>query len=150
MTEQVQQILAEFGRGIGLDGLALDANGYCCLGFDEVVVNIEWVPRSEQLMLYCHLGFAPAQAEAAWYRELLEANHFFRGTGGATLGVDPATQAVALVQPLALAALTPARLEAELQGFVDGAEAWVQRLRSPAALAVGGDFAMPMFQGLRA
>lgn len=150
MTEQVQQILAEFGRGIGLDSLALDANGYCCLGFDEVVVNIEWVPRSEQLMLYCHLGFVPAQADAAWYRELLEANHFFRGTGGATLGVDPATQSIAMVQPLALAILTPARLETELQGFVNGAEAWVQRLRLPTASAAEEGLAMPMFLGLRA
>ncbi|WP_185961354.1 type III secretion system chaperone [Telmatospirillum sp. J64-1] len=147
--EQAQQILAEFGRTIGLEELTFDAYGYCCLGFDNVLVNMELVPQAQQLMLYAHLGLAPQPASAELYESLLEANHFFRGTGGATIGVDPATRSIALVYALPLPSLTPVLLEAEIKGFVDIAESWMTRLDQPAGGTDTSEQQGPMFQGLR-
>lgn len=138
MTDQAQQVLADFGRGIGLEGVAFDDNGYCCLGFDGVIVNMELVPAARQLMLYAQLGFAPQPADVAFYERLLEANHFFRGTGGATIGVDPATRGIAMVYALPLDQLTPTLLEREVKGFVDIAESWMKRLDVPAGTATAG------------
>ncbi len=156
MAEQMQQILSDFGRSLGIDRLAFDTNGYCCLGFDEIVVNLELVPKAGQLMFYTQIGFAPRPATVEWCEALLAANHFFRGTGGTTLGMDPDSRSVVLVYALSLEGLSLTQFEAELQGFVDIAERWTRKLAQPGvpdlsgtqSAGFGGGFS-PIFDGMR-
>lgn len=132
LREAVASVLAAFGDGIGLDGLALDEAGIGTLFIDDVAVNLELDEGSGRLLLYAGLGI-PEGDPAAIHVELLEANLFWQGTGGATLALQPETGAVLLVQALPVAGLDAIGFETALQRFVDTAEAWEQRLQAPRA-----------------
>ena len=81
--EQVDLLLGEFGREIGLAGLALDEDGHAALAFDDVLVNFEVEEGDERLLLYAYLGEIRGDA-AASMRAMLEANLFWRGADGGT------------------------------------------------------------------
>lgn len=122
MHDHINRLLTDFGNALGLDGLALDESGYCCLSFDEVVVNIESVGESSLLLLYSSLGVLPEDAGREVYRRLLGANYFFHGTAGATIGLDAATGAVAITRVVDAAGMEVLDWEGVIKGFVDAAE----------------------------
>lgn len=122
MNDHINRLLTDFGNALGLEGLALDENGYCCLSFDDVVVNIESVGDSSLVLLYSSLGALPADAGPEVCRRLLEANYFFHGTGGATIGVDGPTGGVAITRVVDAAGMEVLDWEAVIKAFVDAAE----------------------------
>lgn len=122
MNDHINRLLTDFGNALGLDGLSLDENGYCCLSFDEVVVNIEAVGETSLVLLYSSLGALPADAGPEVCRRLLEANYFFHGTGGATIGVDGPTGGVAITRVVDAAGMEVLDWEAVIKAFVDAAE----------------------------
>ena len=86
----VSDIISDFGRIIGLKGLALDENNCCTLQFDHVVVNLEYLPDSEEFYFYSSVCAVPEheQTRLRTFTFLLESNCFFRCTSGGVLGVD--------------------------------------------------------------
>lgn len=122
MHDHINRLLTDFGNALGLDGLSLDESGYCCLSFDEVVVNIESVGESSLVLLYSSLGALPADAGPEVYRRLLDANYFFQGTGGATIGLDTGMGAVAITRVVEAAGMEVLDWEAAIKAFVDAAE----------------------------
>lgn len=122
MNDHINRLLTDFGNALGLEDLALDENGYCCLSFDDVVVNIESVGDSSLVLLYSSLGALPADAGPEVCRRLLEANYFFHGTGGATIGVDGPTGGVAITRVVDAAGMEVLDWEAVIKAFVDAAE----------------------------
>ncbi|WP_159911052.1 type III secretion system chaperone [Pantoea sp. 18069] len=122
MHDPINRLLADFGNALGLDGLSLDESGYCCLSFDQVVVNIESVGESSLVLLYSSLGALPADAGPEVCRRLLEANYFFQGTAGATIGLDTASGAVAITRVVDAAGMDTLDWEAAIKAFVDAAE----------------------------
>ncbi len=69
----------------------------------------------------------PYQTEK-FYPELLEANLLWAGTGGATLGVDPATLSVFMCYQEKMEGMEFLRFQELLKGFSDTALFWNQRL----------------------
>lgn len=125
--EQINLLLGEFGREIGLDGLTLDADGHAALAFDDVLVNLELEEDDDRLLFYAYLGGIRGDAPAAM-RAMLEANLFWRGADGGTLAMERATGGVVLELAVPAASLDRARLEAVLERFINTAEEWTQRL----------------------
>lgn len=125
--EQINLLLTEFGREIGLDGLALDEDGHAALAFDDVLVNFEIEEGGERLLLYAYLGEIRGDA-AASMRAMLEANLFWRGADGGTLAIERATGGVVLELAVPAASLDRSKLQATLERFINTAEDWTQRI----------------------
>lgn len=122
MHDHINRLLTDFGNALGLEGLSLDESGYCCLGFDEVLLNIESVGEGPLVLFYSSLGVLPEDAGSDIYRRLLEANYFFHDTGGATIGLDGASGSVAITRVVDTAGMEVLDLEAVIKAFVDAAE----------------------------
>ena len=122
------QILAQFGRTIGLDDLALDDEGYAALAIDnKLIVNLERDPNGERVLLYCAVG-EPAGTPLEAYAMLLEANYLNRGTGGATLGLAPGSDMIVLSLFVPLASLDLPRFTRTIETFLTAAEQWSARM----------------------
>ncbi len=135
MYGHINRLLTDFGNALGLDGLALDESGYCCLSFDEVLVNIEAVGESSLVLLYSSLGVLSEDAGREVYRRLLEANFFFEEKAG-TIGLDGATGAVVITQVIDAAGMEVLDWEAVIKAFVDAAESCAGLLQEPAGNAM--------------
>jgi len=122
MYEEINRLLADFGNCLGLKSLALDQNGYCCLAFDAIYVNIEAVGESAWVLLYSSLGKVAPDAGQDVYMRLLEANYFFQQTAGASLGLETGTGLAVMTQAVNLAYMEASDLEAVIKAFVDAAE----------------------------
>ena len=124
-------VLAELGNEIGLPELALDADGKCTLAFDNVVVNFELVGDQQLLLIHTCLGQAPESPSAALYAQLLEANHFFAATGGATIGLHSASRSIDMAMVRETQSLTYPCFTHALEGFVHVAEHWRSQILTP-------------------
>lgn len=120
-------IISEFGSAIGLSGLRLNEQNYCCLTIDSVYLNLEYDERNDQLMLYASLGM-PTGDRSAIYAELLHGNFFWHATAGATLSLERETGAIVLLDRLALERLDLPAFQSALERFVDTVEVWRVRL----------------------
>jgi len=41
IEERVNDVIGQFGKDVGIEGLCLDERGYCCLFFDDIGINLE-------------------------------------------------------------------------------------------------------------
>jgi Tir chaperone protein (CesT) family len=83
--------------------------------------------RGWHLADFTELGALPESDKLVLLEEMLEANVFFYGTGGATLGTLPGGKAL-LSQRGFVAALEAPEFQALLENFVSVAETWKSRL----------------------
>ena len=90
----LNNLLGEFGSSIGMPELELDEENRCNLMFDEVAVSFELSPDEASVYLYSYLGDVVSNDSKAAFAVLLDANCLFRGTMGATMGVDEAIVSV--------------------------------------------------------
>ena len=124
----LQQIIGDFGKTVGLDDLELDAEGYCCLVIDkDLVINIEFDEPEARLMLYSKVG-APSADRQAGLVAIMEANYLGRGTGGATLGLQPESGAIVLSRDVPITGMDLPGFSGALERFVNTAESWTRRL----------------------
>ena len=128
MSAHINDLLQQFTHSIGITDFALDAQGYACLQIDELRINLEHVEHTDTLLLYAVMGTLPPAPNAALYAQLLEANFFFNGTGGATLGLDKDAGMVVLTQALDCTGKTLEMFERCLDSFVNAAQQWSQTL----------------------
>lgn len=120
--------LSEFGSRLGLDDLKVDDQGAATLRVDDATeVNFLENPNGETVTAFVDLGpLAEEDDDPDVLRKMLEANCFWSGTGGATLGIDPETGSVVLAQQFPASSVTPELLEAVFQRFVEFAERGLQ------------------------
>lgn len=93
---EYKELIADFGKRLGLDHFEPDEEGLCELDTDEFTVTLQHVPEHDMVLttaLVCELGPDPS---AAFYRALLESNFMYQRTRGATLSVDAAANTVML------------------------------------------------------
>ena len=129
MTRLIDSLIPALGKHVGIPQLNLDDSGWCALFVDELVINIEYRDSSEQLFIYTPVGVLPAENREPLYRELLEANCFFRGTQGGCLSVDSGAGVVLLSFSWPVRALCEAELIQLIENVVNVAETWSKRLR---------------------
>jgi Tir chaperone protein (CesT) family len=114
-------LIAEFAQRAGLAELRLSAEGTAALVVNDILtVNIEHDDAGRRLYLYCALGEPPAEGREAYFGQLLEANLFGRQTGGASIGLDRANNAVLLTRTLDLDTADFPAFEAALEQLVHG------------------------------
>jgi hypothetical protein len=125
--DHVNRLLAHIASMTGLAGLALDEENRCGLKFDgNLGVEIELA--GGDLRLTAVVGSYPPELELAALRELASANLGWAGTGGATLAANIGRRLVALQLREAAEGIDAERFVRLLEGFVDTATAWGERL----------------------
>jgi hypothetical protein len=124
----LDSLLQSIGRLLGLPDLAWDEQHSCTLSFGDDV-HLTLYPDEEQadLTMYTLVGELPAQAPLAVWSELMAANLFGKGTGGATLGYEPDSQWVYLSRRLPAEGLTAQRWLGEMKAFVGACRQWQSR-----------------------
>ncbi|MBX9742120.1 MAG: type III secretion system chaperone [Chthoniobacterales bacterium] len=127
--EHFNDLLRDLGKSVGLPDLKPSSDGLCSLRFDDrVTIDLECSEERGALIFSSIVGtLLPYQASKV-YPELLEANLLWVGTGGATLGVDPATLSVFMCYQEKMEGMEFTRFQDLLKGFSDTALFWNKRL----------------------
>lgn len=126
ISDHAQQIIQEMGAAIGIPEMALDAEGFCSLSFDDRIdLGLQYNPNNDSLILFSDIGDIPVDRMTDVYRHMLRANRFWQGTGGATLSVDE-DNAAAIAQQEPCEGLTAVKLQGLIERFVDAAEEWAE------------------------
>ena len=127
-AEVMQDLFKEFGNEIGIPDLQPDEENRCNLMFDDVAVSFELSHNEDSIYIYSYLGDAPYENREEFYAKLLDANYTFKYTKGATLGMEYSSKRVLLIREYGLEAMRLANFESVVEGFVNLAEYWKQKM----------------------
>ena len=129
---RLDALLAAFGKETGATSLATEDNGVCILVFDgQLHINLLADPSTDHLVVWSNLGTLPAQSAEPVLRKLMQANLFWQGTEGATLGLMPASNDIVLAIRRPLDGL-------EVAGLSDLIELMIGRAETLSKLVAGG------------
>ena len=132
----VDGLVADLGRALGLDELALDDEGRLRIELDGTEVLMAFDAEDDALWLASDIGRVPASLRDDMLPRLLAAN-LAAPARGPTFAIDTDTGAVVVMSELLEARLDCGDLEAALLGHVGEAERW------SAAVAGGADPGAP-------
>lgn len=135
----LKNLIAEFGASLGIPDLALDEENRCNLMFDEVAVSFELSPDEEAVYVYAYLGDVVRAGNKELFAALLDANYLFKGTRGATIGVDEASGRVVMIRAEDLSAMRLSRFQSLVEEFINLAELWQKKLAEFPAQTVQED-----------
>lgn len=125
----LKNLLKDLGHAIQLPGLAPDDDGYCCLSFDDkITVHIQLDQDTQNLTFFSEVGKINEDYKKDVFERMLEANVFWLGTGGATLGVNAENLTATLGYQEPLNGIDFQRFQQLLEGFVNTSEKWIDLL----------------------
>jgi len=122
---ETTEIIKAFGERIGV-AFNPDDDGTCAFEVDGLLVTISDLRVLDAVALVGDLGEPPPERLDALYKAMLEANHLFGGTGGATISFDPETGRFALCRVLPCRILDIDSFYNEAERFVSTLERWVK------------------------
>jgi hypothetical protein len=126
---QAEDLLKAYGKATGIGAIAFDDEGHCRLEFDgRLLLDISFDERTEALRLVAPLGEARLDERSGLAAEMLDANALWRGTGGATLGVQRETRLAFLSFAIPMQGLEAGAFERRIDGFVAVAMNWADRI----------------------
>jgi len=119
-----EDILKVFGEKIGSE-LVPDASDTVMLDVDDMPLSIIGLKELGLVVLSGVVGEPPPEDRMErLYRAMLEANHNFAGTAGATLSIDADSGNVTLCRALPLDTTDGETFFAEVERFVNTLEVW--------------------------
>lgn len=122
-------LLADFGRAVGAPELVPDEDGYCGFRLDDaVLVQLQLNPHTGDLTLFSALGPIDAGHRAAITERLLNANLFWQGTDGGTLGLDLEGEQVVLARQVPIGQLDGPGFVQAVERFSRACDAWREYL----------------------
>lgn len=129
--ENLRSLLERLGQEVGAANLELDAEGYCLVRIDDRIdLSIEIDEDSDSVILTAGCGDFPQEPSAALLLEMLDANFYWAGSGGATLSTNSETGVVYLQIREPLAQLELPRFQELILGLITNAEYWMSHLES--------------------
>lgn len=128
-VELANNLLNTFGLTVGLDGLCLDDQGYCCLRFDALDTHLQYDPANDHLVLFAQLGKLDEDALAEGCAWMMNANLFWAGTNGGTLAVQPDVNLVFLQTKTPIQGIDYPRFERWVGEFVSATDQWVANIQ---------------------
>lgn len=123
-----EEHIEALGREIGVE-LGVNNDGACVLSVDDMTVTLQNLPEFESVGFWGEIGEPPPQQLEKLLSVMLEANHMFKGTGGATISRDSETGRFYLCRLLDLRSLDAAAFNGALERFVNTLEAWIALVR---------------------
>ncbi len=129
-----EELIKAFGKGMGLE-LEPDDSGSCTFAADSFSITLTALPELECIALTADLGDPPPEKPEALYRMMLEANHLFHATNGATLSVNGENGHIALCSIFPSISADAKSFTAAVERFANTCEAWsgiIEKYRSRA------------------
>ena len=120
---ETKELIADFSARLGTS-LELDDDGVCKFEADGLVVSIHDLPEVGAVALIGDLGEPPPESLEGLYAALLDANHLFSDTGGATLSRNPETNRIALCLALHRKMLDADSFFGAVERFISAAHVW--------------------------
>ena len=124
MSHSYDELLTAFAQHVGLDPAELALTQEIVVDDISIGLQCQDDAVTGDLVFFAVLGTPDAALFPRIARVLLEANSFWTGTGGATLGLQRETGAVTFCGKVAIADLSGPSLAALLDAFVDTAAYW--------------------------
>ena len=123
-TTRGDGLLAELGRTLGIANLEFDEKNYCCLAFDDVVLNIELDGTRHEILVYSEVAPLAASMSTDRLLDILQANHYATLTGSGSIGIDRNAGRIYFSDRMLYDALDAKSFEARITEFVDRTEGW--------------------------
>jgi hypothetical protein len=124
MSHSYDVLLTAFAQHVGLEPDELLSTQEIMIDGLAIGLQLDGDPVLGDLVFFAVLGTPDNAQFGRIARTLLEANSFWVGTGGCTLGVQRDSGAVTLCGRITLAELSGETLAGLLDGFVDTAAFW--------------------------
>jgi hypothetical protein len=140
VEERFNEILSEFAKELELDpsGMLME-DGYTNLSVDAAkVVHMRLPADANDVDVFMELGVVPQAVRAQVCEDMLQANVLCQATEGAALGLDAERDVATLTMRLGVAGMELAYFKDRLEGFLDAARFWEQRIAGPQG-EPGGD-----------
>jgi len=137
MYDRYQDLLAAFARANQLDADMLAQTQELELDGLSVGLAFEGGESDADLVCFCDLGRPAPERAGEVFKDLLEANHFWLGTGGATLGLQASTGHVVLALRTPMAVLQVDGMAALLKVFTEVASFWARQIRAASSHGSG-------------
>lgn len=138
-----KELLAGFGRSIGLADVAFDDEDEALLLFDAIAVRFLFDKEREIILVSSPLVNYELVPDVDVYAHLLELNLLGILNGSGSIGLDRENQTVIFANSISLIGLDQDRFNEFVNASVDVIEAWRQGLESsgvkPAASALPPD-----------
>ncbi len=125
---EFENLIGRISAGIGVELNVVD--GVCGVNVDGVPVILRHVEEFGVVLMDADLGAPPPQNEALLYKALLESNHAFRSTAGATFSLNPSDGHVFLEYYVALELLDDEFAVKRFATFADTVVMWREFLSS--------------------
>ena len=119
---EFNELIKGLGEKLGLD-LPLQENT-CALSVDDMQIALQALDEVVMLSIYGEIGEPPPQGLEQLLTAMLNANHLFQGTAGATISRDPESGRFFLFRCEPLSVLTIERLMEDLEKFANVLETW--------------------------
>lgn len=123
-----EELISGLGSKIGVELTSDD--GSCVINVDDMVVTLMSLPDSDRLAVHGEIGDPPPEGLEQLLSAMLEANHLFAGTAGATISRDHETGRFHLCRHEPLAILDADSLAALVESFVNTLEIWRKAIAS--------------------
>lgn len=120
---KIEELIHEFNSAAGIEEVPA-ADGVWKFSADGAVFGVSADEAEENVYLFGEIPNPLAGKEDAFRKTLLEANYFFNGTGGATLSINPETEAYTLIAVEKLDRLNPESFFAFVEKFVNSLSTW--------------------------
>ena len=123
-----EELISGLGSKIGVELTSED--GECVINVDDMVVTLMSLPDSDRLAVHGEIGDPPPEGLEQLLLAMLEANHLFAGTAGATISRDHETGRFHLCRHEPLATLDGDSLAALVESFVNTLGIWRKAIAS--------------------
>lgn len=122
---EFKELIADFAARVGVtESVEVDDENRCAFEIDGMGVIAQGLDEVGVVSLLAFIAPPPPERLERLYRRLLEANHLYRETFGATLSVDPESGLVCLVKHLPAATLDGEGFFREAGLFTNAIEHW--------------------------
>lgn len=120
-----EDLIRAFGKELGLE-LEPDDSGSCAFSSDGITLTLTALREADCVAFTADLGALPPERPDNLYRLMLESNHLFNATGGATLSLDSDSGHAALCRVFPCAAADADSFYAAVERFANAAESWAK------------------------
>ena len=126
---KANELVANLGRLIRIDGLAFDQEDSCVILLDDKILFVlELAEDLNGVVFSVILGNLPIEGRETMLYELMSANFYWSRTGGATIGVDDETDIVTLCYLLTFPLKDDSDFEVTFEKLANISEYWIDKL----------------------
>lgn len=123
------RLIEDLGRSLGIEGLAADEDRVCGItAADDLSVEIELLD-DEHILISSIVARVSDSLSPDWVSQILDANVYWRGTGGGTLGFDSETGSVVLCFQESIHHLDSDTFAAIFKQFCEAGLTWSRQLQ---------------------